>query len=327
MLKDSFNRIHDYLRISLTDKCNLHCSYCNPVTAALKHLPHAKLMTAPEIETIASTFVKLGVKKIRLTGGEPLVRKDAAEIIRRLSVFPVELAITTNGVFVHQFIDTFKQASLQSVNVSLDSLNKEKCATVAGRNVFDRVWKNTCLLLDNGFHVKVNMVVMKGVNTDEILDFVELTRDLPLHIRFIEFMPFTGNRWDSRQVISYKEILQIISEEYDFIKLKDELHDTSKKFMVPGFKGTFAVISTMSLPFCGDCNRLRLTADGKMKNCLFSKSESDLLGALRRGEDIEPVIRKCVRDKKEVQGGQILTAYKKLDGMELKNRSMIHIGG
>ena len=291
--KINFGRIHDYLRISLTDKCNLRCTYCNPVDLPKGYFAGAPRMSADEIDKIVSVFVQEGVKKIRLTGGEPLVRKDAKEIIERLSKYPVELAITTNGVFVHEFIETFKKAGIHSVNVSLDSLNKERNFSITGRDEFDRVTQNINLLLKNDFHVKVNMVVMKNVNEDEIPDFVEWTKHQPVHVRFIEFMPFAGNQWTNEKVFTYREILELISSRYAFISLPNGRNDTAKKYFVPAHKGTFAIISTMSQPFCSGCNRMRLTTDGKMKNCLFSKNEVDILGALRNGQDILPLIKHC----------------------------------
>ncbi len=327
MLTDTFNRVHDYLRVSLTDKCNLRCTYCNPVDLPKGYFSKANKMSVDEIDTIAGTFVQLGIKKIRLTGGEPLVRKDAKEIIRRLSKYPVELVITTNGVFVHEFLETFQNAGIRSVNVSLDTLKRERNALITGRNEFDRVLQNISLLLNNNFQVKINTVIMKGTNEDEVPGFVEWTKDQPIQVRFIEFMPFDGNRWSKEKVFSQDEMLQLISQRFNFIKQKDERHDTTKKYTVPGHKGTFAIISTMSRPFCNGCNRLRLTTDGKMKNCLFSKTEVDILGALRKGSDIVPLIQQCVWDKKEIQGGQFGTTYKNLDSSKISNRSMINIGG
>ena len=327
MLKDNFSRIHDYLRISLTDKCNLRCTYCNPVDLPKGYFAGAPRMTADEIETIASVFINEGVKKIRLTGGEPLVRKDAKEIIQRLSKYPVELVITTNGVFVHEFIEIFKQAGIHSVNVSLDSLKKEKNFSITRRDEFDRVTQNINLLLKNDFHVKINVVVIKNVNEDEIPDFVEWTKQQPVHVRFIEFMPFTGNQWSNEKVFSHREILELISSQYNFIRLQGHKNDTAKKYFVPDHKGTFAIISTLSQPFCSGCNRMRLTTDGKTKNCLFSKNEVDILGALRNGLDIVPLIKKCVADKEEAWGGQLTTVYENMDASKISNRSMINIGG
>lgn len=327
MLNDQFNRVHDYLRISLTDKCNLRCSYCNPIDLPKGHFANSNKMSVDEIDTIAGVFVQLGVKKIRLTGGEPLVRKDAKEIIRRLSKYPVELVITTNGVFVHEFIDSFCDAGIRSVNVSLDSLKMRKNLVITGRNEFERVCENIQLLLKNNFHVKINTVVIKGTNEDEIPDFIEWTKRQPVDVRFIEFMPFDGNRWSNEKVFSHDEMLKLIATRYEFISLKNEKHDTAKKYFVPGHKGSFAIISTMSQPFCSGCNRMRLTTDGKMKNCLFSNNEVDILSALRNGEDIVPLIKQCVWDKKEALGGQFTSKYKEIDSSKINNRSMINIGG
>ncbi len=322
MLTDQYNRVHTYLRISLTDKCNLRCTYCNPVDLPKGYFSKSNKMSADEIETIAGVFIKEGIKKIRLTGGEPLVRKDAKEIIRRLSRYPVELAITTNGVYVHEFIDTFCEAGIWSVNVSLDSLDSKRNQLITGRDEFDRVKANIGLLLKNNFHVKINTVVMRDVNTDELCNFVAWTKDVPVEVRFIEFMPFSGNHWSKEKVFSYREMLSLIGEYFHYVPLHNDNHDTAVKYQVPGYKGTFAIISTMSRPFCSGCNRLRLTTDGKMKNCLFSKGEADILGALRSGTDIVPLIRQCVWEKEEALGGQL-----NMSNGNVKNRSMIHIGG
>ena len=327
MLTDKFNRVHDYLRISVTDKCNLRCTYCCPIDLPKGHFAMNKGMSIDEIDFIASVFIKEGVKKIRLTGGEPLIRKDAKEILERLSKYPVELAITTNGVFVHEFIETFKLAGVNSVNVSLDSLKKENNFSISQRNEFERVTENINLLLKNSFHVKVNMVVMKNVNHDEILDFIEWTKHQPVHVRFIEFMPFAGNKWNKEIVFSQKEILELASSKYDFIKLLNEKNDTSKKYFVPNHQGTFAIISTMSEPFCSGCNRMRLTTDGKIKNCLFSKGEVDILKALRNGDDILPLIKQCIGEKEKELGGQFTTEYQNTNSSNIYNRSMINIGG
>ena len=327
MLTDKFNRVHDYLRISLTDKCNLRCAYCNPIDLPKGYFAGAQRMTVEEIDQIVAVFVKEGVKKIRLTGGEPLVRKDAQEIIERISKYPVELAISTNGVLVDKYIDIFKYAGIQSVNVSLDSLTREKFFAITKRDEFNRILDNIYLLLQKGFRVKINVVVMKGVNDNELNDFIKWTKHLPVHVRFIEFMPFAGNAWSREKVFSYQEMLDQISKEYEFIKLRDSKHDTDKKYFVPGHDGTFAIISTMSQPFCGGCNRMRLTTDGKMKNCLFSKTEMDILGALRKGIDIAPLIKQCVWMKEEKLGGQLKTIDEKLDTSKINNRSMINIGG
>jgi cyclic pyranopterin phosphate synthase len=289
--------------------------------------PASRLMQAHEVETLAKIFVENGVNKIRLTGGEPLVRKDAGDIIRSLSKLPVKLTMTTNGTRIHEFTGLLQEAGISSLNVSLDTLHRDKYLRMTRRDQFDRVMQNIRMLVDAGFLVKLNVVVTKGLNDNEINDFIAWTKDEPLHVRFIEFMPFSGNRWSSDQVFTWQEILQRAAEVYDIIPLGRDNHDTAKKYQVPGHAGSFAVISTMSEPFCSDCNRMRLTADGKLKNCLFSKTETDLLSALRRGEDILPLIEQSILSKSKELGGQFTKDFEHIKADSINNRSMITIGG
>ena len=326
MITDNFNRLHNYLRISLTDNCNLRCFYCMP-EEEYAFTPASQLMQKDEIETLSKIFVSLGVNKIRLTGGEPLVRKDAAEIITALSKLPVKLTITTNGSRLHEFVATLEQAGVRSLNISLDTLKAEKFQLITRRNQFEKIYDNIQMLLKKDFHVKVNMVVMKGLNDNELNDFVEWTKHQPVHVCFIEFMPFAGNWWSSNKVFSMQQMLDVIKEKYEVVGLQDEKHDTAKGYRVPGHLGTFAIISTMSAPFCSGCNRMRLTADGKMKNCLFSEKETDLLSALRRGEDVIPLIHQSVKSKAKELGGQFTADFQHLNAKDIHNRSMITIGG
>lgn len=325
-LKDSFNRAHTYLRISLTDNCNLRCFYCMP-EEDYDFTPASRLMQAHEIEALAKLFVANGVNKIRLTGGEPLVRKDAADIILRLSKLPVSLTMTTNATRLDDFIPVLKQAGVRSLNISLDTLQKDKFMLLTRRDQFDKIMKNIDRCLQEDFHVKVNVVVMKGLNENEINDFIAWTKDVPVHIRFIEFMPFSGNRWTSNKVFTWHEILEVVESRYVVEKLENEKHDTAKKYRVTGHAGTFAVISTMSSPFCTGCNRIRLTADGKIKNCLFSKEETDLLTALRNGEEVLPLIQQNILAKKKELGGQFTSDFAHIHAEDIDNRSMITIGG
>ncbi|XZF15925.1 GTP 3',8-cyclase MoaA [Chitinophagaceae bacterium MMS25-I14] len=326
MITDAFNRVHDYLRISLTDNCNLRCFYCMP-EEDYEFTPASRLMQVHEIEALAKVFVEQGVNKIRLTGGEPLVRKDAAAIIAALSKLPVKLTMTTNGTRIHEFVDVLKDAGVRSVNISLDTLQPDRFLLLTRRNQFDLVKNNIQLLIDKGFVVKVNVVVMKGLNDGEINDFIAWTKDTPVHVRFIEFMPFSGNRWTSNKVFSLNEILDTVATAYSFDPLPGDAHDTAKKYAVQGHAGTFAVISTMTAPFCSTCNRMRLTADGKLKNCLFSESETDLLTALRNGKDVLPLIQQNIRSKAKELGGQFTTDVTAVHAEEIHNRSMITIGG
>jgi len=326
MILDSFGRNHNYLRISLTDNCNLRCFYCMP-EEEYEFTPASRLMQPDEIESISKIFVAQGVNKIRLTGGEPLVRKDAGKIILSLSKLPVKLTLTTNGTRVHEFIELLKEANIQTLNISLDTLQSDRFMLLTRRDQFKLVYDNIQLLIRNDFQVKVNVVVMKGMNDGEINDFIEWTKDTPIQIRFIEFMPFSGNRWTSNKVFTWQEILDLVQTKYPIVRLDDEIHDTAKKYTVPGHAGSFAVISTMTSPFCSGCNRMRLTADGKMKNCLFSKEETDLLTAFRNGEDILPLIQKSIASKAKELGGQFTADFENVHAEEIQNRSMITIGG
>ncbi len=326
MIVDKFNRIHDYLRISITDNCNLRCFYCMP-EEDYHFTPSSQLMQADEIEAIAKTFVQEGVTKIRLTGGEPLVRKDFADILKKLSALNIQLTMTTNATRLHEFVNEIKAAGIQFLNISLDTLQKDRFILMTKRDQHEQVMRNIQLMLDNGIGVKLNVVAMKGVNDEEINDFVRWTKITPIHVRFIEFMPFDGNKWNREKVITLQEILDRVKTEFEFTSIERSAHETAKNYQVVGHKGTFAVISTMSAPFCGDCNRMRLTADGKMKNCLFSTSETDLLSAYRAGADITPLILQNISDKKQALGGQFTTDLEKIETGALHNRTMISIGG
>jgi len=326
MLTDNLGRIHNYLRISVTDNCNFRCSFCMPEDCH-SFLKHGQLMTAAEIEELATIFVNRGVTKIRLTGGEPLVRKDFDDILKRLSALNVELLITTNGSLIHKHIEALKNANVTSVNVSLDSLRPSAFEQITKRNVFGQVWSNIMLLLENNFRVKINVVAMRGCIENELFDFIELTRNNPLHVRFIEFMPFSGNSWSKNKVITADDMLSAVQGNYDIVKLKDEPHATARKYKAIGHEGTFAFITTMSKQFCGECNRLRLTAEGKIKNCLFGKDELDLLRALRNSEDVEALIFQSVQRKHAAMGGQFEKGYQQTEPTQLVNRSMVSIGG
>jgi GTP 3',8-cyclase len=324
---DSFGRVHTYLRISLTDKCNLRCNYCMP-QEDMQFMPSAWLMTAAEIETLARIFVDMGVQKIRLTGGEPLVRKDVGTIIEALGQLPTSLTLTTNAVFIEQYLDTFKNAGVKSLNISLDTLIEERFRSITRRDHFTKTLANVRLLLAEGFSVKLNMVVMKDVNVEEVNDFVRLTLTEPnLHVRFIEFMPFNGNQWDFSRIVSYEELLSRISEEFLFAPLPGEENDTARTFRVAGGQGTFGIISTITNHFCAGCNRIRLTADGKLKNCLFDTSEVDLLTPLRRGEDVRTIIYDHFQRKHFAHGGHSDFADKNAKAEYEQNRRMISIGG
>ncbi|WP_100612716.1 GTP 3',8-cyclase MoaA [Confluentibacter lentus] len=329
ILQDSYGRDHAYLRISLIERCNLRCTYCMP-EEGVQLSPKSHLMTYEEIYEIAKTFVKHGVTKIRLTGGEPLIRKDIPVILEKLATLPVELSITSNAIIIDKFIDVLKVNNVNKINVSLDSLDREKFKHITRRDQFEKVYNNILLLVNEGFKVKVNAVLMKDFNDNEIIDFINFTKDLPISVRFIEFMPFDGNKWDMSKMVSYKEVMTYVNASFSedqIERLQDAPNDTSKNYKIKGYKGSFAIISSVTNPFCDSCNRLRLTANGQLKNCLFSATESDLLTTLRQGNPIEPIIQKAVQAKFKIRGG--MDTLEKLQEPKLhnNNRSMITIGG
>lgn len=324
---DRFGRIHDYLRISLTERCNLRCTYCMP-EEGITLRDKVEFMSSEELLSIARTFVEMGVKKIRLTGGEPLVKKDIAHILRELGKLPVELAITTNGVVADKYIEDMWVAGIRQINVSLDSLNENRFHSITRRDYFHRVMHNIDLLILRGFTVKINVVVMRGVNDDEIPAFVEWTKHQAVHVRFIEFMPFDGNQWRWEQKVSQKEIMQRVNAHFDqscINKMIDPKNSTSRNYTLDGALGTFGIISSMTNPFCDSCNRIRLTADGKIKNCLFSQTETDLLKAFREGIPLEPVILEAIHSKSKERGGT--EDFEQIQADQMHNRSMIAIGG
>jgi cyclic pyranopterin phosphate synthase len=298
--------------------------------AGIPLTPKKELMNADEILEMAKIFVSQGVDKIRLTGGEPLVRKDFADIVKKLATLPVRLSITTNAILADRFIETFHQYGLTDINVSLDTLETDKFKMITRRDQFKKAYQNIQLLINEGFNVKINAVLMQDFNKDEIVDFVMLTQNFPITVRFIEFMPFDGNRWNKSKLVTEKEILDEVTsffgEEY-LRKLEDEKHFTSRNYKIEGFKGKFGIISSVTNPFCSGCNRIRLTANGKIKNCLFSDHETDLLTALREGRDVKELISNSLGLKKKVRAG--MDDFEKLNDPKRhnKNRSMITIGG
>ncbi|MEN2401703.1 GTP 3',8-cyclase MoaA [Flavobacterium sp. MC2016-06] len=329
ILTDDFGRKHNYLRISLLEKCNLRCTYCMPADG-ITLSPKASLMTADEIFAIAQTFVENGVDKIRLTGGEPLLRKDFPEIISKLATLETSLSITTNGILIDRHIDVLKQFKVRKINLSLDTLIASKFHTITLRNQFEKVIDNLHLLLNNDFEVKVNVVLMKGFNENEIIDFINLTQFLPISIRFIEFMPFAGNEWDRSKMVSQNEILSQVQNVFpleNIQKLEDEKNFTARTFKIKDFQGNFGIISSITNPFCDGCNRIRLTANGKIKNCLFSNSETDLLTAFRNGESITELISTSIKNKKKVRAGMVTISEMDDPALHFDNRSMIAIGG
>ncbi|MCL4129869.1 UNVERIFIED_CONTAM: hypothetical protein GTU68_052204, partial [Idotea baltica] len=277
-LTDKFGRKHSYLRISLTERCNLRCQYCMP-EEGVPLTSRAELLTTEEIIQIASLFVSEGVDKIRLTGGEPMIRKDLVHIVESLSKMGVkQVGLTTNGILLTRRLKDLQLAGLTHLNVSLDTLIPAKFEFITRRKGWERVMDGLDLALEMGFSpVKINCVVMRGTNEEEINNFVWLTQKKNIDVRFIEYMPFDGNKWSDKRMVNYEEMLKIIRGEFpNLSRLEDGPNDTSKAHKVPGFAGQIGFITSMSENFCGSCNRLRITADGNLKVCLFGSSEVSL---------------------------------------------------
>ncbi|KAH0546128.1 molybdenum cofactor biosynthesis protein 1 isoform X2 [Cotesia glomerata] len=327
ILTDSFGRHHTYLRISLTEKCNLRCLYCMPAEG-VKLTKNDKILTTDEIMRLARLFVKNGVTKIRLTGGEPTVRKDIVDIVAQLkSIKDLEsVGMTTNGLTLTRQLPALQRAGLDALNISLDSLRKDRFEKFTRRQGFNRVLASIDISVQLKYNpVKINCVMMRGFNDDELIDFVKLTKDRPIDVRFIEYMPFSGNNWDEAKMLSFEEMKSIIKKEFsDFQQLETPPNSTSKAYCVPGFVGQVGFITSMSQHFCYSCNRLRITADGNIKVCLFEgRSEISLRDAMRNGasdDDLESIIGGAVWKKKKQHAGM-----SNLKSME--NRPMILIGG
>ncbi|KAJ5671255.1 hypothetical protein N7507_000382 [Penicillium longicatenatum] len=304
-LTDTFNRQHDYLRISVTERCNLRCLYCMP-EEGVELSPQARLLTSPEIVYLSSLFVSQGVTKIRLTGGEPTVRKDIVPLMQKIGQLRQnglrELCLTTNGISLHRKLDPMVEAGLTGVNLSLDTLDPFQFQIMTRRKGFDAVMKSIDRILEMnkvgaGIKLKINCVVMRGMNDREILPFVELGREKPIEVRFIEYMPFDGNKWNKGKMFPYQEMLAVIREKYPSLeKVVDHKNDTSKTYMVPGFEGRVGFITSMTHNFCGTCNRLRITGDGNLKVCLFGNAEVSLRDIIRRENDGQPIDEDALKE-------------------------------
>ncbi|XP_053289809.1 molybdenum cofactor biosynthesis protein 1 isoform X1 [Pleuronectes platessa] len=323
-LTDNFGRRHSYLRISLTEKCNLRCQYCMPEDG-VKLTPRSQLLSTSEVLTLARLFVQEGVDKIRLTGGEPLIRPDIVEIISELKKLKglKTVAVTTNGMNLAKLLPKLKDAGLDLINISLDSLVPVKFEFIVRRKGFHKVMEGIDKAIEMGYNpVKVNVVIMRGFNEDELLDFVALTEKKPVEVRFIEYMPFDGNKWNFKKMVSYQEMLDRIKQQWPQLEMVQTVPtDTAKIFKVQGFEGQVGFITSMSEHFCGSCNRLRITADGNLKVCLFGNSEVSLRDVLRSGapdEELLQIIGAAVGRKKKQHAGMMSIS-------QMKNRPMILI--
>ena len=269
-----------YLRISLTDRCNLRCTYCMP--EKMQFLEREALLSYEEILRLMQVLTGAGVNKVRITGGEPFLRKDLLYLLEKL-VKTASVSITTNGVLTGPYIPQLKALGIQQVNLSLDTLQPQKFFHITRRDQFAAVRETLDGLIDAGIPLKVNMVVMDGVNTDELLDFAALTAEHPLSVRFIEEMPFNGQgKGFSGIEWHYKRILDAIRTVYPLEKLDDAPNSTSMNYRIPGHAGSIGVIPAYSRTFCGSCNRIRITPTGNLKTCLYGNDVMNVRDLLRQ---------------------------------------------
>ncbi len=306
-LRDLFSRTISYLRLSLTDRCNLRCMYCVPEDEGecSKRLPQEELLTYEELLRVVAIAVGMGISKVRLTGGEPLVRRDVIVFIRRLAAIAGldDIRMTTNGVLLKRYAPDLYEAGIRKVNISLDTLKPERFVRITGVDCFHQVWRGIEAALATGFApVKLNVVVMRGINDSELLDFARLTRELPLEVRFIEFMPIgSSTRWRQDIYVSTDEIMATISQLGPLLpRKKGKADGPAKVFALEGAAGTLGFISPISHHFCDRCNRLRLTSEGRLRSCLLHDEETDIRQVLRRGgsdEDIRKTLLVAIRNK------------------------------
>jgi len=303
-MEDGFGRRIEYLRVSVTDKCNLRCVYCMP-EEGLPWLTRQEILTYEEIAAVVGVMARLGLRRVRLTGGEPLVRKDLPELVAMISSVPgiEDIALSTNAVLLGAFAEKLRGAGLNRVNISLDSLRPERVDALSRRpGSFSRVMEGLEAAERFGFHpLKINMVLMRGRNDDEIEAFAELTRNRPWHVRFIELMPTGANlNLSADAFVSCQEALSRVRAIGDLEPATGPTgNGPASYYRFPGAEGTVGVITPMSHNFCDRCNRMRLTADGQLRPCLFGDVQTDLRGPLRRGESLEPAIRETLRIKPE----------------------------
>ena len=327
MFVDTFGRKHTYLRISVTERCNLRCTYCMPAEG-VELTSKDRILTFEEIERLARLFVQNGIEKIRLTGGEPLVRKNFEDLAEKIGAIHGlrGFAVTTNGLLLAKKIGRMKAAGINQLNISLDTLDPIKFERIARRPGLTLVLDAIDLALSLGYEpLKVNCVVMRGVNDDELVDFVRMTKDRHIAVRFIEYMPFSGNGWSDGLFMSYRDMIERIEAGGFHLEQPDrQAHDTSRTYQIPGHTGSVGFIASMSDQFCAGCNRLRLTADGALKVCLFGRAEISLRDVMRGGasdDEICKVIQDAVTKKKAAHAGMHAIADAKDD------RPMILIGG
>ena len=302
-LIDKYNRHLNYLRISITDRCNLQCMYCMP-PGFIPRLPHNEILRYEEIIRIIKVGISLGISKVRITGGEPLVRKGVYDFLEQLADMDglSDIALTTNGVSLKDNIEKIKAAGIKRINISLDTLSRNKYKEITGHDRFDQVWEGIELAHKNGFDpIKLNMVALSGVNDDELADFARLSFSYPFHIRFIEYMPIGKSRMKYGPLLLVPEIKKRISTIGKLIPVKNSINDgPAERYKFEGAKGEIGFIGALSHHFCNRCNRLRLTASGQLRPCLLSDHHEDLKSPLRKGcsdEELAEIFLAAVRHK------------------------------
>ncbi len=304
-LIDNFGRQISYVRLAVTDRCNLRCQYCMPAHG-IEIAPREGLLTFKEMYRIIRVLTELGVTKVRLTGGEPFVRKDFIKFLEMLSFNDLleTINITTNGAMIAKHIKTLERMEkVQNINLSIDSLQKDKFHQITRRDVFPEVYETFEALEKSSLNLKLNVVVQAGFNTDEIVDFVALTKDKDVAVRFIEEMPFNGKgQRDIQENWNYNKILEEIKTKFDVQLLNSEKSSTSKNFSIEGHKGSVGIIPAFTRTICGDCNRIRITPTGTFKNCLFDDGVFNLRDFIRNGagnQDLKELFLSLVKDKPE----------------------------
>jgi cyclic pyranopterin phosphate synthase len=289
-LYDNHGRKINYLRLAVTDRCNLRCFYCMP-ESGITYLPKKALLTFEEIERLVHLMASMGITKVRLTGGEPFVRTDLMKLIRKITDIPGinDVHLTTNGVLTEPHIPELKALGIASVNLSLDTLDKERFKIITRRDEFDRVWNTYEQLLHHNIPVKINAVVMENKNIDDLIPMVELTKNQNVSVRFIEEMPFNGEGQHYAHLTwTYKKILEHLKQHYPTLqKITDPEHATAYHYQVPGYAGNIGIIAAFSRTFCGTCNRIRLTAQGTLKTCLYDDGVLNIRDLMRNEADDE----------------------------------------
>ncbi len=303
-MKDQFGRTINYLRISVTDKCNLRCAYCMPVEG-LPWIPKAEILRYEEIVEIVRQMSDLGLRRVRLTGGEPLVRRDLPELVRGLRALDVleDISLSTNAILLPAMADELRAAGVDRLNISLDTLRRDRFTRLARRpeRFYDDTMEGIAAAEAADFRpLKINCVVMRGFNDDELADFAAMTRDRPWHVRFIELMPTEENLFLSDRFISADELLGRLETSDELVPVEGPIgNGPARYFQLPGARGTVGVITPLSHNYCDRCNRMRLTADGRLRTCLFGTHEVDLKGPLRATGDVVPAVREALAGKPE----------------------------